>query len=471
MLPIRELYAVYPSIYPADKSSKVTIAPLERAFCFFEDVEYTVSVASVNSDEENYYIPKCKTTFGVVAKDGVICFEYTFPDEQEHLIILEKDGVQIERFYVYSLKEDLYCLRPLKADFHSHSYRSDGGRDPAALAGYYREQGYDCFALTDHNRFYPGKEIKEVYDGVETGITLITGEEVHAPPSIIHIVHVGGDRSVCDRYFRYPDEYNAEVESDYAPRVPKEIPEKYAGRYARAMWAVDKIHEAGGLAIFAHPYWRPSDLVYNVCDEFSKILLKSGMFDAYELVGGMKQKGINRSINLWAELRAEGLKISVVGSSDVHKIERSIDFPFLFTVCFSSQRTQEEIINAVRAGRSVAVEANGTDEYARQFRAYGELRYVSYAQYLLEHYFPKYERYCEGIGVAMRTYAMGGASAELVEMNAELAEKFCRRFFGSLEPLVPSKAILEFEEKWRAVQIDGPQSKGGNINGAANRRI
>ena len=195
------------------------------------------------------------------------------------------------------------------------------------------------------------------------------------------------------------------------------------------------------------------------------------MFDAYELVGGMKQKGINRSINLWAELRAEGLKISVVGSSDVHKIERSIDFPFLFTVCFSSQRTQEEIINAVRAGRSVAVEANGTDEYARQFRAYGELRYVSYAQYLLEHYFPKYERYCEGIGVAMRAYAMGGASAELVEMNAELAEKFCRRFFGSLEPLVPSKAILEFEEKWRAAQIDGPQSKGGNINGAANRRI
>lgn len=471
MLPVRSLYSVYPSVYPADKVSKVTIAPLERVFCFLEGAEYSISVASVNTDEENYYLPKCKTTFGVVAKNGVIEFEYLFADEQEHLIILEKEGVQVERFFVYSLKEDLYSLRPLKADFHAHSYRSDGGRDPAALAGYYREQGYDCFALTDHNRFYPSGEIREVYEGVDTGLTLVSGEEVHAPPSTVHIVHIGGDKSVCDQYFRHPEEYNAEVERDYIPRVPAGIPDKYVGRYARSLWVSDKIHEAGGLAIFAHPYWRPSDLVYNTCDEFAKILLMSGMFDAYELVGGMKQKGTNRSINLWSELRAEGLKISVVGSSDVHKIEHSIDFPFLFTICFAPDKSESEIVRSVKEGRSVAVEANGTDEYARQFRAYGALRYVSYAQYLLEHYFPKYERYCEGIGVSMRAYAMGDAPAQLVEMNAQLAERFSSRFFGCLEPLAPSKEILDFEDKWRAVQLDGPLSKGGNINGAANRRI
>ena len=470
MLPVRSLYSIYPSVYPANKRSTVTIAPLERAFCFHEG-EYTVSVASVNSDEENYYLPKCKTTFTVMAENGVVRFEYSFPDEQEHLIILEKDGVQIERFSVYSLEEDLYSLIPLKSDFHAHSYRSDGGRDPAALAGYYREQGYDCFALTDHNRFYPSGEIREVYEGVNMGLTLISGEEVHAPPSTVHIVHVGGDTSVCEQYFRHPEEYADEVERDYIPRVPSDIPEKYVRRYAISLWVSDKIHEAGGLAIFAHPYWRPSDLVYNTCDELAKILLTSGMFDAYELVGGMKQKGINRSVNLWSELRAEGLKISVVGSSDVHRIENSIDFPFLFTVCFAPDKSQSEVIKAVKEGRCAAVEANGTDEYARQFRAYGSLRYASYTQYLLEHYFPKYERYCEGIGVAMRAYAMGDVPKALVEMNAELAEGFSRRFFGRLAPLVPSKEILDFEDKWRAVHLNGPLSRGGNINGAANRRV
>ena len=471
MLPTRDIYSIYPSVIPADEKVTMTIAPLERCFCFFEGAQYTVSVASVNSDEENYYIPKAKTTFNAVAAGGVIRFDYTFPGEQEHLIILERDGVRIERFFVYSLFDDLYSLRPIKADFHAHSYRSDGGRDPAALAGYYREQGYDCFALTDHNRFYPGGEIREVYAGTDTGLVLVSGEEVHAPPSTVHIVHIGGDRSVCEKYFRHPEEYNEEVERDYIPNVPDTLPEKYVNRYARSMWAIDKIHEAGGLAIFPHPYWRPSELVYNVCDEFSEILLMSGKFDAYELVGGMKQKGINRSINLWCELRAKGLNISVVGSSDVHRIEHSIDFPFLFTVCFAESKNEDAIVNAVRCGRSVAVEANGTDEYARQFRAYGELRYVSYVQYLLDYYFPRYERFCEGIGVAMRAYAMGDAPAELIAMQNGLAQRFSDRFFGRLSPLVPDTSMLDFENRWRAVQLDGPLSKGGNINGVQNRQI
>ena len=275
---------------------------------------------------------------------------------------------------------------------------------------------------------------------------------------------------MCEQYFKHPEQYNAEV-AEYEKKVPENVPEKYAYRYARAMWATDKIHEAGGLAIFAHPYWRPKNLVYNVCDEFAAILLKSGMFDAYELVGGMGQVGINRSINLWSELRADGLEISVVGSSDVHKIENSIYFPFCFTLVFANEQTEEGVLEAIKAGRSVAVEANGTDEYARQFRAYGSLRLVSYAQFLLTHFFPKYERYCESVGISMRSYAMGDAPKELIELNAALAERFRLRYFGRMDALCPSADMLAFEDKWRAVQLDGPLNKGSNIYGVQNMQI
>ena len=470
MLPTKEIYTIYPTVVPANKESRVTIAPLERAFFFVENEEYTVTVFAVNSDESSNYYDTFKNPFGVVAHDGVLKFDYCFEGEQEHLITVERGENSVCRLFVYSLYEDLYATLPLKADFHSHSYRSDGQRDPAALASFYREQGYDCFALTDHNRFYPGGEIDEVYEGVNTGFLRVRGEELHAPSSIVHIVRIGGEKSVCEQYFKHPEQYNAEV-AEYEKKVPENVPEKYAYRYARAMWATDKIHEAGGLAIFAHPYWRPKNLVYNVCDEFAAILLKSGMFDAYELVGGMGQVGINRSINLWSELRADGLEISVVGSSDVHKIENSIYFPFCFTLVFANEQTEEGVLEAIKAGRSVAVEANGTDEYARQFRAYGSLRLVSYAQFLLTHFFPKYERYCESVGISMRSYAMGDAPGELIELNAALAERFRLRYFGRMDALCPNADMLAFEDKWRAVQLDGPLNKGSNIYGVQNMQI
>ena len=53
MLPVKELYAIYPSVILADKKSEMTIAPNERAFMFFENEEYTVTVASIDTDESN----------------------------------------------------------------------------------------------------------------------------------------------------------------------------------------------------------------------------------------------------------------------------------------------------------------------------------------------------------------------------------------------------------------------------------
>lgn len=463
MLPKPTNYSVWPGVVRADMSSEMTIVPSEKAFLMFEGDKYRVTIISIDDDETSYYEPTTAHTVTAVAHDGVLRFSYVFPGEQAHLIMLWRGENKLQDMYVYSLRDDLYGLRPMKGDLHSHSFRSDGKRDPAALAGHYREQGYDFFALTDHNRFYPGGEIDETYAGVNMGLHRVTGEEVHAPGSVVHIIHVGGKSSVADIYVHDRPRFEAEV-MEYMAKVPAHIPAQYHERYAKAMWAADAIHAAGGLAIFPHPYWRPGkSMVYNVRDEFAVMLLESGMFDAFELAGGMKHAGINRAVALWADVRSAGTPINVVGSSDVHGIENAYTFPHLFTVCFAESASDAAIISAIKAGRSVAVEAEGSD-YARQYRCYGSLRMVSYAQFLLENYFPRQQRICQGEGVAMRAYAIGESGAELIELQARQTENFRRRFFGELPPALPTPDMLAFEEKWRAVQCQGPLTRGSGLS-------
>lgn len=463
MLPTPRNYSIFPSVVRADEPSEMKIIPNEKAFLLMEGEEYQLTIISVNSDETNYYHPSTQRYVSAMAHDGVLRFQYTFPEEQRHLIILMQGERQLQEFTVYSLHEDLYALRPLKGDLHSHSYRSDGRQDPAALAGHFREQGYEFVALTDHNRYYPGGEIDDTYTGVKMGISRVYGEEIHAPGSVIHIVHVGGKYSVAEQYVANREQFERDVQ-EYMRRVPKDVPLQYHDRYAKAMWAVDRIHEAGGLAIFPHPFWRPGgSKVYNVRADFAQILLKSGMFDAYELIGGMAQDELNRSVALWADLRAEGLNIPVVGSSDVHGLEKSGTFGYRFTICFARENTNSSIISAVRNGMSVAVEANGND-YDRQNRCYGSLRLVSYAHFLLQNYYPQLQRICQGEGVAMRAYAMGDADKSLIELHAEQADRFRKRFFGAEQPALPNAEIMEFEAKWRAVQLEGPLTKGSGLD-------
>lgn len=470
MLPRTENYRIFPSVIPADKISEMTILAAERAFLPVDDAEYTIVITPVDADEQNYHTPSNQAKLTIKAAGGVIRFEHKFAREQEHQIVLWREDKKLATFYVYSLFDDLYKLRPMRGDLHVHSFRSDGARDPAALAGHYREQGYDFFALTDHNRFYPGGEIDEVYDGVKMGLLRIPGEEVHTPGSMVHIVHVGGKESVTYRYVSNIEGYRSEI-SEYANNVPANVPDSIKERYAMAMWATDNIHKAGGLAIFPHPFWRPGGLIHNVNMEFSNLLLKSGMFDAYEVIGGMTRKENNQSVNLWNDIRAQGYKINVVGSSDVHGIHNSIYFPCNFTICFAEDNSVDGVVKAVSNGYSVAVETTGV-EYSSEFRAYGSFRLVNYAQYLLTHYFPKQTRLCEGEGTAMRAYSMGECTKELIELNARLVEEHRQRFFGRLAPVLPDSAMLAFEDRWRKVHLEkGPVTRGSSINPPITRQI
>lgn len=461
MFPTPKNYNIWPTVALVGKETEMTVVPSERAFLLFEGEHYLIRIMAVNS-YDNYYKPVSEK-LDVVAQGGILRFNYTFKKEQEYVIHLGRDGQLMQKLYVYALDDDLYRLTPLRGDLHSHSYRSDGRRDPAAHAGHYREQGYDFFALTDHNRYYPGGEIDEVYEGVNSGFKRIFGEEVHTPPSTVHIVHVGGKKSVALEYLKNREEYEKEVAA-LLQKVPENVPDVQKELYAMAMWATQKIHEAGGLAVFPHPFWRPGEKTYNVDSNFARILLSSGMFDAYELIGGMKVPDNNCSVAMWNDLRAEGVKIPVVGSSDVHGIENAKTFPNYFTVAFAKENSNDAIIEAVKSSMCVAVESCGY-EYDRQYRAYGSYRLVSYAQFLLKYYFPIRQCMCQGEGVAMRAYAMGEVDAKLIELEAEMSQGYADRFFGRKAPMLPDKKMLDFEDKWRKIHIEeGPITKGSNVD-------
>ena len=461
MKPTPKNYNIWPSVVQVGKETEMVVAPSERAFLLFEGEEYLIRIMQVNS-YDNYYNPVSEKIY-IVAKDGILRFKYTFKKEQEYVLHLGRNGELVQKLYVYAVEDDLYALRPLRGDLHSHSFRSDGRRDPAAHAGHYREQGYDFFALTDHNRYYPGGEIDEAYEGVNTGFKRVFGEEVHTPTSTIHIVHAGGKKSVALEYIKNREQFEKEI-AELREKVPENVPEQQKDLYAMAMWSTGKIHEAGGLAIFPHPFWRPAEKTHNVDSNFAKILISSGMFDAYELIGGMKVPDNNCSVAMWNDLRAEGINIPVVGSSDVHGIENAKTFPNYFTIVFAKENENDAIVDAVKASMSVAVEACG-EEYDRQYRAYGSYRLVSYAQFLLKYYFPIRQRMCQGEGVAMRAYVMGEVDAKLIELEAEMSQNFADRFFGKKPPVLPDRKMLDFEDKWRKVHLeDGPVTKGSAID-------
>ncbi len=462
MLPTPKKYTVLPRVFEVGVESEIFILAEARTFLFPENTPYTVMISGVNGDDPWYHDPSAWVRYDLVAEGGILRFTHIFDKEQEYQIRVyrgdpENSDVLVD-LAVYALEKDLYVLRPLRGDLHTHSYRSDGECDPAELLGYFREMGYDFQALTDHNRHYPNYEVEKVFEGVKLGICPVMGEEVHTPTSTVHIVHVGGKQSVTDIYMKDTPRYEEELSACRA-RVPDTIPENHRERYAQALWSTERIHRAGGLAIFPHPFWRPGhNHCYNVCDTLTRTFLTSGMFDAFELVGGMGVHGINRALALWQELRAEGQDIHVVGSSDVHKLNKA-DFPYHFTVLFATENTTDAIVAAVKAGMSVAAEMSGK-EYEREFRAYGSLRLVSYTQFLFLHYFSDLQRICQGEGVAMREYAMGRTPRETLEAQVRQTADFTDRFFGRTPPVLPDRQMLDLEDQWREIHVAGPASKG-----------
>lgn len=452
-------YMCFPSVVCVGKETEVTVVPRDISRIFREEKEYELAVVGLWDDQESYHthVPldyPCKVETG--------CLKFTFvPDrEQEYSIrFAEKGGAEI-KIALYAVRDDLYALRPLKGDLHSHTWYSDGADGIPMTPADYREEGFDFFALTDHNRMYPSELCAQLYKNVPLGMHIMRGEEVHTPGSLAHIVHVGGETSVCDRYIRSPENYEAEVAA--IAKTMTHIPEQYRSRIAMAKWACENIHKAGGLAVFAHPFWCPNR--YNESEEFLNLLFDEHIFDAFELIGGISPKQNNMQLALWQEQMMKGNVLPVVGSSDSHNHDFAAGgFGRRFTYVFAKENTTEAILEAIKNGYCVAGEVPQAGENEARF--YGQkLRLVMFAQFLFENYFNETWRLCVGEGILMRRYAEGEDVGSVLAALADTVENHYKRFYGlAPAPIITAERRAFLDHALELQRTVGPETKGSSL--------
>ena len=287
-------YCAFPSVVPLERKTTITIFPCDISRRFRNDLEYQVGIIGL-LDHMTHYYDKEPLDLPYTVKDGTLQFEYTFSKEQQYQILFCKKGERPTKLSIFAVKDDLFALRPLKGDLHAHTYYSDAVDGVAMTPANYREQGFDFFSLTDHNRMFTSRFAMQAYEDVKLGMHIMTGEEVHTPGSILHIVSAGAKESVCEKYVKDPEGYEKAI--DEVEKTLADIPELYRRRTAMAKWACEEIRKAGGIAIFAHPFWKPYK--YNVSDEFCDILFDMDIFDALEVMGGIDAASCNIQLALW----------------------------------------------------------------------------------------------------------------------------------------------------------------------------
>ena len=449
-------YICYPSVVRAGAETTVTIYPMDTSRRFMEGNVYELGVYGLMDDQIEYHTP-APLEHPFTIEGGCLKFTHYFTKEQEYRIRLKVNGA-LTILSMFALDEDLYELRPLKGDFHSHCWYSDGADGVSMTPADYREEGFDFFTLTDHNRMFTSRLAQTMYDGVELGMHIIAGEELHTPGANLHIVHAGGKESVCEQYVNDPTTFENEVEA--IAREMTHIPEQYRSRIAMAKWSCNKIHEAGGIAIFAHPYWQPDQ--FNVSADQANYLFDEKMFDAFELVGGCKSRDNNLQVALWQEQCLKGNRLSVVGSSDSHNHDFEGEaFGRRFTIVFARENTTEAILEAVRKGNSVAAELPASSN--EDVRFFGSLRLVTLCHFLWAHYFSRTWRLCVGEGILMRRWALGEDVDAVLSALAPTVENFYKRFYGLTPAPQLTARQTQFLDRALEAQKAGPLTKGSKL--------
>ena len=433
-------YEVFPSVVKAGEKTKVTVSSIGKKFSF-DDEAYRVrfipyEFSTVDHYKDDFKVNAARRAYEgydeqiVKPVDGRLEVEYTFTREQEWTLSVNPvdDEKFVIDFPVFSAEEDLYERFPYIGDFHTHGADSPDAKTEAGnLAAEYRKAGYDFMALTDHERHYPSVNLVETYKDAPIDFTIFLGEEIHTKPSFyVHILNIGGTKSINDLVNDSPDYCIPEIE-EYAKTL--DIPEGLdAYDCAHRCWVSEKIRECGGMSVMAHPYWRLFN-EYHMNNDVLKWLMENGKFDAMELTSGVSVEENNMQTAFYNEMRANGVDVPVIGVSDCHGPEKSMCFKWGKTMLFA-KGDKLDLENAKEAVTNYYSVAIACEEWETP-RIYGHYRMVRYARFLLKHFFPRHDELCVEEGLAMKNYFLGreGAKEELQRLKGrtrKYSEKFMR---------------------------------------------
>ena len=216
----------------------------------------------------------------------------------------------------------------IEADFHMHSHFGDGMLSPFSLVLQARRQGLHAIAITDHNQIF-GARSAHWFSKLIGGPTVLEGEEITAPS--FHMIGVG-------------------------------LTERVTWRQS-ATEAIAEIHRQGGVAIAAHPnrkYWNTFD-----ADVIQKL---DGAEVMHPVAYASGERG-NEIREFYRRAEASGHNLTAVGSSDFHWFN---SLGLCRTYVFVRNKDEREILDALRNGRTVVYDAEGT--------AYGKPEFVRLLQ-------------------------------------------------------------------------------------------
>lgn len=213
----------------------------------------------------------------------------------------------------------------MAADFHVHAFPGDGALAPWALRRQASRVGLDVFPITNHNRVFPA-HLGRRLAAESPGPIVIVGQEITA--ATYHVIALG-------------------IETTVDSSLP-------------AAEAIQEVHRQGGVAIAAHPE-APQ---YTVGYDERALMLLDGVERAHPIMHARPERAPSLEA-FYRRTQAVNPGIAAIGSSDFHVTSQP---GRCRTYVLVRERSAAGVIEAIRAGRSVAADANGT--------LYGDPRWV-----------------------------------------------------------------------------------------------
>ncbi len=420
-------YDLFPSIVRTNSRHVITLRPLFDHVRFPPGKPVSVRLRPAEGLAGQTQWGEEPSLAIIPSDDGVLRIPCAFEREQEYLLMLDLPERPPLSFRLYALDDDLFTRRPWRGDLHMHSSRSDGKEPPAYVAAACRKIGLDFMALTDHRLYAPSLEAIRAFEGVATDLRIFPGEEIHPPENRLHIVNFGGSFSV-NTLFESPA-YRDEVRA-----IAASLAGLPAGMdpcpYASTVWCFEQIRRGGGLGIFCHPYWY-ARLKYDVPRDLVDLVFERQPYDAYELLGGYhpyEEESNNLQVARYAEERARGRRIPVVGVSDAHGCETGELFGWFWTLVFAPACDLPDLVGSIKELYSVAVSSLP----GQTQRAFGGFRLVRYAQFLLREVLPLHDELCLEEGRLLLAHATGdeNAAPALARLNGGV-DRLYRRLWGN----------------------------------------
>jgi hypothetical protein len=205
----------------------------------------------------------------------------------------------------------------LSGDFHVHASPGDGALSPWMLRQEGARAGLDVIAVTNHNQSFTGRLADRISEARDRPM-MLAGEEITNPQ--YHMIAVGIERAV-------------------------------KGAQVSAADAIADVHSQGGVAIAAHPSKR-----FHGYDDDAVVAMLDG---AEAMHSDVHRDQVFRADldAFFARARRVNPDVAAIGSSDFHAMP-----PVLGrcrTYLFVRERTKAGVLDAIRNGRTLAVDGDG----------------------------------------------------------------------------------------------------------------